>query len=184
MASTAPVAPGDATESWPTRLGITQRRLPLLVAAAGSVVAAAVHAILIGDHWRYWAPAGAFFLVCTGVQIIAAAAVLGRPTERVLLGVVTANVVVIAVYVVSRTAGIPGAPGIAAHGSIRSAGVPIIPGTVERVGGQDLLALAAEVIVVMCAAVCLAGRARRWAMNGLMGFGLALVGLSAAGVLA
>ncbi len=184
MARVVPVGPGDQREAWTTRLGITQRGAPLLAAAAGSWLAAAIHAILIDDHWRYWVPAGVFFLACTVVQIVAAAALLGRPTPRVLLGVVVANVVVIAVYIVSRTAGIPGAPGLAAHGSVRTAGVPIIPGAVERVGRQDLLALVAEVLVVMCATVSLSGRLRQQTMNALMGFGLALVVLSAAGVLA
>ena len=165
------------------RIGIVQRRWPLIVAAVGSCVAATIHAVLTWPHFQYWLPAGVFFLACTVAQVVLSSALLGSARIATLLSAIGTNVVVIAVYVVSRTAGIPGAPGIPAHGSRPGLGVPIIPGAVEKVGSNDIVALIAEVAIVVLCAACLPERARRWVTNALAAFGATLLGLWWVGVL-
>ena len=180
----APVALVRSTRrAWADRLGIEQRQWPLLVAAAASGLATAIHAVLTPVHFRWWVPAGAFFLACTVVQVVLAAALLGAPSTRTLLAAVGTNLVVIAVYVVSRTSGIPGAPGIPAHGSRAGPGVAIIPGAVEKVGSNDLVALVAEIAIVVLCALCLPDKVRNRVLNLLTAFGVGLVGLWWTGVL-
>ena len=66
----APVALVRSTRrAWADRLGVEQRQWPLLVAAAASALATAIHAVLTPVHFRWWLPAGVFFLACTVVQV-------------------------------------------------------------------------------------------------------------------
>jgi len=165
------------------RVGIDQTKMPLLVAAVASWVAAAIHGALTPVHMRWWIPAGVFFLVCTAAQVLVCAALLGSPRPITLLGAIAANTAVIAVYIVSRTAGIPGAPGIPAHGSRAGPGVPLVPGAAERVHSGDLVALVAEVVLVVICTLCLPERWKNRSTDALVVLSTAVLGLWAAGVL-
>lgn len=184
MAQRADVLPQIERAAWLDRIGIAQRQPAMLVAAAGSWLAAGIHAALIADHWRYWVPAGVFFAASAVLQLLSTVALLGRPRPRSLVAIVAVNAVVVVVYVVSRTSGIPGAPGITAHGSAPGPGVPVIPGAVEKVGTQDLLSLVAELTVVAVCALSLRGRARSHVINALAVTGAAMIAASALGILA
>jgi hypothetical protein len=184
MAKTAGAGPRSMHRpQWLDWAGVEQRQWPLAFAAAASCVAATIHAVLTVPHFRYWLPAGLFFLVCTVAQVVLCAALLGSARTATLLSAIGTNVVVIAVYVVSRTSGIPGAPGIPAHGSRPAPGVAIIPGAVEKVGSNDIVALVAEIAIVVLCASCLPERARRHVTNLLAAFGATLLGLWWVGVL-
>ena len=184
MARTAGIGPRSLRRpAWLDLVGAEQRQWPLALAAAASCVAATIHAVLTWPHFQYWLPAGVFFLVCTVAQVLLSSALLGSPRSGILLSAIGTNVVVIAVYVVSRTAGIPGAPGIPAHGSRPAPGVAIIPGAVEKVGSNDIVALVAEIAIVVLCASCLPERARRHVTNLLAAFGATLLGLWWVGVL-
>lgn len=184
MAQRADVLPAVERAPWLDRIGIAQRQPALLLAAAGSWLAAGIHAALIADHWRYWVPAGVFFAASAALQLLSTAALLGRARARSLVAIVAVNTFVVVVYVVSRTSGIPGAPGITAHGSAPGPGVPILPGAVERVGAQDLLSLVAELTVIALCALSLRGRVRARVLDALALTGAAMIVASALGVLA
>lgn len=179
------LAEAPHTRGWARarRLGIDQTRMPLLAAAVASWVAAAIHGALTPVHMRWWVPAGVFFLVCTVAQVLVCAALLGSPRPVVLLASVAANVAVIVVYIVSRTTGIPGAPGIPAHGSRAGPGVPLVPGAAERVHSGDLVALLAEVFLVVVCTLCLPDRWKNRSSDALVVLGAAILGLWAVGVL-
>jgi hypothetical protein len=74
--------------------------------ACMSLAAAVIHASVAADHRGFPAHV-AFFLVVAAVQSGLAAAVLRRPSGRWLAAIAAANGAVIAVWVVSRTVGLP-----------------------------------------------------------------------------
>jgi hypothetical protein len=129
--------------------------------AAGALcgVAGVVHLLVAPEHLTEWAPAGIFFLLVAAAQLWLGRALWRRTAVRVLPAAVLATAGLIALYVVSRTAGLPlqahegvptggehhGSPVPGGHGS----GVPVIPGSqaasaVESVGTLDLLCVVAE----------------------------------------
>ena len=114
----------------------------VLVFAAGlaTVGAAAVHFVVMPTHfeesWLY----GVFFLVTATVQLSWALAVLTRPSRPVLAAGAAGNLAVLALWLVTRTAGIPLGPGA---------------GEVESIGGLDILATGLEAVVVVTAALAL-----------------------------
>src|SRR3990172_7535916 len=78
------------------------------VAAALSVGAAVIHAWVAPEHFQEWWGYGAFFAVAALAQALFGIALLRSNTWRWLLPVgITANLSFIAIYVVTRTAGIP-----------------------------------------------------------------------------
>src|SRR3954468_6497353 len=106
---------------------------PLMVAAVLSLGAAWVHLAYTASHMRQWWAYGAFFLA-TGVgQALFAPLVLRRPSAWLALTGIAGNVAIVAMYVVSRTAGPPLGPH--AH----------IP---EATGGVDLATTGAEIALV------------------------------------
>jgi hypothetical protein len=113
-----------------------------VAAAAGlSAVAAIVHGVVCPEHFREAGLYGTFFLVCALAQLGWAVAVLVRPDRRLLALGLAGNVAVLALWALTRTTGIPLGPEA---------------GEVEAVGALDLIASAAELGVVVCAAWALA----------------------------
>jgi hypothetical protein len=107
--------------------------------ASLSVGAAAIHFAVIFEHFAEYALYGVFFLVIAWAQMIWAAAVLWRPSRLWLWLGLAGNALVIAVYVASRTAGLPIGPDV---------------GRPEPVGGLDVVSTVLELALVAgCAAL-------------------------------
>jgi hypothetical protein len=106
---------------------------PITVAAAAGFVAAIVHALVVREHLAHWWGYGWFFTLLAAVQAVTAISLLRRPSKRFLVALAACDLGLIALYVISRTAGVPVGP----HA-----------GTVEPVAPIDLIAKAAEALQV------------------------------------
>ncbi len=116
------------------------RPFPIVVMAASSLGAAAVHGAVIGGHLTEAGVLGGFFVVLTLTQIAYAGLLFVVPTARwVALGVL-ANLGIVCLWAWTRTIGIPF--GIAGGGR-------------ESVGAADLVATGFEVICVLTGLVML-----------------------------
>ncbi len=114
---------------------------PLLVAALGTAGAGAVHLAVATPHLREWWGYGVFF-VASGLVQLGWSAVAPRRAERRLLWLgLAGNLAVVALWVITRTAGLPFGPD---------------PGEAERVGTPDALASALELLAAGACAVALA----------------------------
>lgn len=107
--------------------------------AALSAGAAAIHFAVTFDHFSEYVLYGVFFLVVSWAQAIWAAVVMWRPS-RLWLGLgVAGNVIVLAVYLASRTTGLPIGPDVSSP---------------EPVGGLDVVSGVLELALVAgCAAL-------------------------------
>ncbi len=103
-------------------------------AAAASIGAAMIHTVVIPSHWREWLPAGLFFATIAVFQLIWAILAWARPPAALLATGIAANVGLVALWVMSRTAGAPFGP---------HAGQP------EMIRGADICALLLEFYIVM-----------------------------------
>jgi hypothetical protein len=137
---------GDAREPTATETRSAVVLRPELALLAGASFAAAVlHAAFAPGHFdEDWAH-GLFFAVVAWLQLALGVALLVRPRRWVFaLGLLNAGV--IAVWVVSRTTGLPFGPS---------------SGVAEDVGVPDLVATGLEAIVVLgCAALLVRSRVR------------------------
>ncbi|MCU1452508.1 MAG: hypothetical protein JWN46_654 [Acidimicrobiales bacterium] len=111
-----------------------------LVIACLSAVVGVIHFAYAPTHWSDAAAFGGFFLAVGWLQFVWAGLVATRPSRLVLLGGIAVNVGVIAVWVVSRTAGLPFGP----HS-----------GAAEAVAYPDLLSTVLEGTVVLLAVTLL-----------------------------
>lgn len=102
MAEVAPAIQGPA----PRRFSdVLRYSLSILSAGAG-----AIHIAVIQAHFEeYWA-SGVFFAVTAWLQILWAVLIVARPSRLVVLSGVAINAIIIGVWVVSRTVGIPLGP--------------------------------------------------------------------------
>ena len=78
--------------------------------AALSAGAAAIHFAVVFEHFAEYTLYGVFFLVISWAQMIWPAVVLWRPSRLWLRLGIAGNAIVIAVYVASRTVGLPFGP--------------------------------------------------------------------------
>ena len=83
-------------------------RTALAVAAAGAGVVHLVHA---PDHLAEWPPLGAGFVLAGLVQLLVALVLLARESRGWLLAAVASSAVLVSAWGVSRTVGLPLAPG-------------------------------------------------------------------------
>ena len=110
----------------------------LALAAACSVVAAVVHVVVMPEHLdEYWL-FGLFFGALAALQLGYAGMLAVRPSRRLLVAGALVNASTVAVWLVSRTVGLPIGP---------AAGAP------EPVGVLDVLSTAAEVVLLVATAV-------------------------------
>ncbi|HEY1621635.1 MAG TPA: hypothetical protein VGG25_28705 [Streptosporangiaceae bacterium] len=117
----------------------TARPYILGALAALSVGAAAIHFAVIFEHFSENVLYGVFFLVIAWAQLIWAALVLWRPSRTVLWLGILGNAIIIAVYVASRTVGLPVGPDL---------------NHPEAVGGLDVASVVLEVALIAgCAAL-------------------------------
>jgi hypothetical protein len=154
----------------PSPRAVAARAAPRLagpaVAAALSLLAAWVHLAYTASHLRQWWAYGAFFLA-TGIgQALFAPLVLRRPSPVVAVVGIAGNLAIVAMYVVSRTAGPPLGP---------HAHVP------EPAGPIDLATTGAEIALVGVLLTLLGVRTRRWAVNLLLAGGALLWALRLTG---
>ena len=166
-----------ASEQPPTTSRSSARLLTNAIALA-SVGAGVIHLAVAPDHLREWVPFGVFF-ICLGVaQLAWSALLLTRPTRGLLLAGTIGSALVVALWMLSRSAGIPIGP---EHWSP------------EAIGFADVVCSAYEVLVVIGGVILLRGRDRQLGRAGgtLGRVGPLLVGapltvaavVSAAGVL-
>jgi hypothetical protein len=101
-----PVLAGQEARTGPA----TARPYLLGGLAALSAGAAAIHFAVVFEHFAEYALYGAFFLVLSWAQVIWPVVLLWRPSRLWLWLGIAGNGVVIAVYVASRTAGLPFGP--------------------------------------------------------------------------
>jgi len=107
--------------------------------AALSAGAAAIHFAVIFEHFGEYVLYGVFFLVISWAQMIWAALVLWRPSRLWLWLGMAGNALIIAVYVASRTVGLPIGPDVS---------------NPEPVGGLDVVSVILEVALIAgCAAL-------------------------------
>ena len=135
----------------------------LHAAAVFSLLAAGIHLWAMPEHFEEWWGYGTFFLVSAVVQGAYAAALLRWPPGRALLLLgLWGNLSIVALYLVTRTVGIPF---FGPHA-----------GEVEGIGAADLSATAAEfALIAVLGAVLLRGLPRERVV--VLLFVLALVGL-------
>ena len=133
------------------RLGADGRRVGfqtwgLILAAACSTGAAAVHLAVIREHAAEYLPAGLFFAGLAAFQLAWAVGVLWRPGAGLISVGLAVNAGTIALWVWSRTLGFP---------------LGAEPGAVEPVGYPDALASLLEGVIVIVAGLWLWERRRR-----------------------
>ncbi|WP_116046019.1 hypothetical protein [Amycolatopsis palatopharyngis] len=115
----------------------TDIKLATAVAAFASVGAALIHFAAAPDHWREWLLSGLFF-AALGIFQVGWAVVALRSMHRAVLGIgIAANIAAIALWVLTRTNGLPFGP---------DAGVP------EQLGPAGTLTVLLELVVVVGAA--------------------------------
>jgi hypothetical protein len=128
-----------------------------------SLGAGVIHFAHAGEHFDLTWYHGTFFAVVAWLQLSWAAAIIVRPTRRLLLLGVLGNLAVIATWVVSRTAGMPFGP---------------TKGEAESIALSDGLATGFQVgIVVLSLAVLLRPAMAQQTIRPALGFG----GLGVAG---
>jgi hypothetical protein len=156
------------------------RNVLLTGAVAFLLCAALIHLAVVGPHLTESSLYAAFF-VCAGLaQIVAALVLTVRRDRRLLIALAIGNAVIIAVWSVSRTTGLPIGP---------------TPGAPESVSLPDVVASIAEGVVVVLSVVLAGVRSRplaakSWVVGvGFVGVGviatfmtvLAIVGVQAGG---
>jgi hypothetical protein len=121
-----------------------RRSLPgqLALCSAG---AATIHFAVIQPHWDEYVPFALAFALTGVFQLAWAAVVLVRPTRLVLLAGAVVNLGVAAVWVLSRTAGMPVGPE---------------PWTPEAVGVADVVSTIFEVVIAGGSLVLLSSQAK------------------------
>ena len=114
---------------------------PYLLAALASLsaAAAAIHFAVVFEHFRDDTLYGVFFLVLSWAQLIWPAVLLWRPSRLWLWLGLTGNAAVLAVYIASRTVGLPFGPDL--HHP-------------EPVGALDVMSCVLEfALIIGCAAL-------------------------------
>lgn len=103
----------------------------LVAAAACTLGASAIHLAIVPDHLDEYVPFGLFFLVVAAAQVGATAALLLRSTRRLALAVAAGSVALVALWLVSRTTGLPVGP---------------MPWMAEEIGFADVACVLLEVV--------------------------------------
>lgn len=107
----------------------TRSTLLPLVALAGAA-AAAIHFVVMPEHFEEATLYGAFFAVAATSQLLYSVLLLVRPSRSLLVAGALGNVAIVLLWLVTRTIGIPLGPGA---------------GSTESFGGLDVLATIFEI---------------------------------------
>lgn len=113
---------------------VPTRRVLLLLSAGLSFVAAAIHLAVAPAHFEEWWGYGVFFLGAASAQIALGLLLVARPARAIFILGATGNLLIVAIYVITRTIGIPFFGPKA--------------GEVEGIGFVDLISKVAEIILV------------------------------------
>jgi hypothetical protein len=148
----------SAATAVPTYRGVLHASRTLVyVTVALSLFAGYIHVAYVDSHLQEWWAYGAFFIAAANVQVLFAALLVRWPRRWLPFAGIVANLAIIAMYVVTRTSGIPLGP----HKRV-----------VETAGATDWLTTAAQVGIIVCLLGMLDGRSRRWIINGLLALGV------------
>jgi hypothetical protein len=139
-----------------------------------SMGAAVIHFVVIPGHWEeYWGQ-GLFFIVAAIAQLLWAVWILVAPSRLIYLSGAAGNAAIVALWIVTRTAGVPAGPGA---------------GEREAVEFADTLATVFEVLLVVGALVLartVPARPIRWpagALSASVVLALVVAALTAASLL-
>jgi hypothetical protein len=120
--------------------GTTGLDLRQNLAAVALFACAAIHIAVIPDHLNHWVVASAFFLALALAEVAGGVLLLREPGQNVLIGVAAASVIPPALWLWSRTSGLPFGP---------NAGVPEPVGLADLAAGVlELGALAISVVLL------------------------------------
>lgn len=86
------------------------RTAGIIACALLSIGAAVIHFAVLGEHWQEWWGYGLFFGASAWLQLAWAATVAWRPSRSMLLLGAAGNLAVAALWLLTRTAGIPLGP--------------------------------------------------------------------------
>ncbi|MGH2819170.1 MAG: hypothetical protein ACRDJ5_00800 [Actinomycetota bacterium] len=146
----------------------SRERSSALVAANLSIVAGLVHLVVTPEHVEEWWGYGVFFVSAAVFQLSFGIALLRMAGHRLVLAGIGLNVAIVALYVLSRTAGVPIGP---------HADHP------EGVGLLDMSVTFAEVSLLFVLVPLLGPALRGRTMNAMLLTGGCLWALRVAGVL-
>ena len=124
----------------------TRQRL-LSSAALFSLLAAVIHVWVMPEHFEEWWGYGLFFLVAAAAQALYADILLRAPTATVLRVGIVGNLAIIALWVVTRTIGIPV---FGPHA-----------GEIEDISAIDIASKLVEVLLVILLGVLLRSASQR-----------------------
>lgn len=109
----------------------------LFTASGFSTLAGVIHLAAAPGHLAEWLGYGLFFIVTSGAQIFYAILLLTQTMDRrLLLAGIVGNSFIIALYLITRTLGIPF---FGPHA-----------GMVEAIGGLDILSKIDELALILC----------------------------------
>lgn len=112
----------------------------LYVAAALSLVAGLIHLVVAPEHFEAWSGYGLFFVAATVAQLMYALLLIAwKPTRSLLLAGIIGNSLIIGLYLVTRTLGIPF---FGPHA-----------GEVESIGAVDTISKIVELGLIACLVV-------------------------------
>jgi hypothetical protein len=121
----------------------TARGYGRVAVALLSIGAAVIHFAVVSEHFDEWWLTGTFFLALGVFQLVWALLVLFAPSPLLYLAGAVANALVVVLWIVSRTSGVPVGPEA---------------GNAEPVALPDSLATAFEVVLVAILLLLLGGR--------------------------
>jgi hypothetical protein len=127
---------------------VSSRKVVACCLAVMTAAAAVIHFAVAGQHFQEYWLYGVFMLVVAWLQLLWAAAAIARPSRLLLACGVILNVAVVAVYIVTRTAGDVIGPGASSP---------------EQAGFGDVLCTVLEAIVAAGCAWLLIARTDRQA---------------------
>lgn len=98
---------------WPTthHAGpVPLRAVAVATCALLAMGAAVIHFAILGEHWQEWWGYGLFFGIAAWLQLAWAVAVVARVSRKLLFAGTIANLAIAAIWLLTRTAGIPVGP--------------------------------------------------------------------------
>jgi len=152
----------------------TLRAVVVATCAPLSTGAAVIHFAVLGEHWREWWGYGLFFAVAAWLQLAWVAVIVTRPSPRLLGAGAVGSLAIAALWVITRTGGVPAGP---AFGESESAAFPDVLATAfelllaglsavavvaagagaptlgRRVGGGAIVAVAVAVVILTTASL-------------------------------